>query len=204
MKILLFCKDAGRSLLIRRGADKQANATVQILGYLITKEIYLEGCTLVYRAVRYVDQFAVTIKQSREAFISNFVEILNLLCAQAASLENAGFYQQARSQLVQNEKMSVLGNLAAEAADKINNLVGLNKRQESREQGARGTVQVWIRPHLLRQLPALYKNHLLEVGDSDLCSTTFVGRSLKSFPPASSLNAVNLQPAAYEVFHVRS
>jgi len=53
-----------------------------------------------------------------------------------------GLYQQTRSQLVQSEKMSVLGDLAAEVADKINNPVGLN--------------------------------------------------------------AVNLQPAAYEVFHVRS
>ncbi|MEH2320910.1 hypothetical protein [Nostoc sp.] len=37
-----------------------------------------------------------------------------------------GLYQQTRSQLVQSEKMSVLGDLAAEVADKINNPIGLN------------------------------------------------------------------------------
>lgn len=127
---------------MRSGTDSYANATIQILGYLITKEIDFEGRILVYRSVRYADKFPIAIKQSREAFTRNLDEILNLPCAQAASLENAGLYQQKRSQLVQSEKMSVLGDLAAEVADKINNPVGLN--------------------------------------------------------------AVNLQPAAYEVFHVRS
>jgi len=40
MRIPVFCADAGRSLLIRNGTDKQAIRTIQILGYLITKEIY--------------------------------------------------------------------------------------------------------------------------------------------------------------------
>jgi signal transduction histidine kinase len=78
----------------------------------------------------------------RGAFTRDRVEVLTLLCSQAAiSLENARLYQQSQNyslqlqeylqqlqeaqlQLVQNEKMATIGQLVAGIAHEINNPVG--------------------------------------------------------------------------------
>jgi predicted ATPase/signal transduction histidine kinase len=95
------------------------------------------------------------------AFTSDRIDLLNILCTQAAiSLENARLYQQAQvyaqqleqSQLqtVQSEKMASLGNLVAGVAHEVNNPIGFLN-------GSISNAKDYVRD-LLEHL-ALYQQH---------------------------------------------